>query len=180
MRDWTPMVGYGDINLVNANTTLYQVLYPLPDFAAGDAEFLVEDEEETGMLLERIVGDVTWSWQEEPTFGRAFWRLLPMGVNYDMLTVLEPFTPSLEPDSSEWANIRWWAERDYRVDEVGHVPAMPSGVDHPYWTRVDINPRQQMGSRRNLWPVIAYSNFTEPAMGARAQVRHRLRAYWKY
>lgn len=178
MIDFTPMPEYGAVNPCLPSTTLYTVLYPIPDFAAGMDEFLVESGEQRALFLERIVGSITlyWNNSELPAEPQVFWRLLPMGIDYAALTVLEPYTSPLDPRSSEWANLKWWDERQY-VGDVNTFAGHPSTIDHPYWTTVDCNPRMMMGSDRNLWPVLAVVNFDAVVT---LFVRHRLRALWKY
>lgn len=177
MIDFVPMVGYGETNLVANNSTEYVVLYPLPDYV-GDAEFLVEDSEEN-LFLERIVGQVNFSWNgaaaaDNPTVS---WRLMPLGMDYDALTVLEPFATPWTPRSPEWANLKWWDERHFSEFSAGSFFIPPDPIEHPYYTHVDIRPRMMLGARRNLWPVLAIRN---DDADLQLQVQHRLRALYKY
>lgn len=172
MLDFAPCVAFGDGVSVPASSTGYVILYPLPDFDVGDAEFLVEDAEETGLFLERIVGDILLSFADAGSAAVA-WSLLPMGANYASLQVLEPYTIDWNVNSSEWANVRFWDRRIYELETTVNTPLT---VDHPYWTQVDIKPRTLCGSSRNLWPVLAVQNF-HPTVALRVQ--HHLRALWK-
>lgn len=178
MIDFVPMVEYGTTIVLPANMTSYLVLYPVPDYDNTDEEFLVADNEDSNLFLERIVGQVTFSWdvQEVPTQSRVAWRLMPLGIDYSTLQVLEPFDP-WHPDSSEWANLKWWDERSIRILEQGVTDLMPAAVDHPYWSFVDCKPRMLLGSTRNLWPVLAIRN--DNAMDG-LNFKHRLRGLYKY
>lgn len=170
MRDWTPLVGYGQgVNVIGPGT-VYQILYPIPDFDAGDAEFLIEDEEEQGIFLERIVGEINVATGVDAAVA---WQLMPLGVDYEALTVLEPFTTDWDWFSSEWANCKFWDRRHYLAS---NTVAAASLVDHPYWTQVDCNPRFLLGSKRNLWPVLAMQCLL-PA--TTVTFSHTLRAFWK-
>lgn len=171
MMDWTPMALYGEeISLAGPGSAAV-ILYPLPDLgAAGTEEFLVEDDDETQLYLERIVGDIHMgvSVSESP----VAWQLMPMGVDYDTPAVLEPFTTPWSPLSSDWANLRWWDRRYYNAQ----IAIRPLAVDHPHWTHVDIHPRQMMGRKRELWPVLWIYAGTAVTL----RVSHQLRALWKY
>lgn len=176
VTDKTPMVGYGELVLVPATSTVYIVLYPIPDYT-GDAEFLVEDSEEN-LFLDRIVGtiNVVFTSSENLPDLAICWRLMPLGLNYDTQEVLEPFSVPFFAQSSEWANLKWWVERYYvprgaLVSEQG-----PLEVDHPWWTNVDYRPRMMMGAGRNLWPVLAVRN----PYAQDIRVEHRLTAFWRY
>lgn len=166
MMDWVPAVSYGATVSVAAASTVYVILYPLPDYIA-DQEFLYEDEVTSGLFLHRIVGSVTVSSDDAGNIPVA-WRLMPLGCNYDTLSVLEPFATPWSADQSEWANLRWWDERRY----IPTSAANPDLVDHPYWTRVDITPKQAFGQKRNLWPVLAIRNYSAAAS---MRLRHNLR-----
>lgn len=181
MIDFTPCVGYGELIDVPPQTTVYVVLYPLPDYAA-DAEFLVESEEETNIFLERLVGTVHLSWDgmAVPSNGQVGWRLMPLGVNYDTLEVLEPFSVPFFPSSSEWCNLKWWYERLRQVAFAGAAQLAPNVSDHPYWTTVDCKPKMMLGAGRNLWPVLAIRNDSAGVEEITLTLRHRLRALWKY
>lgn len=172
MRDWTPFVGFGERFTVAASSTTYVVLYPLPDFDVGDAEFLIEDEEESHLFLERIIGTVQLSWAQTASHNVA-WTLLPMGVDYEALAVLEPFTTDWTPASSEWANVKFWDRRQYYLEATVDYP---STVDHPYWTQVDCHPRFGLGSKKNLWPVLAVHNYH---LTVDIDAFHYLRGFWK-
>lgn len=171
MMDWTPLVAYGDEISVAGPGTAYVILYPLPDLgAAGTAEFLVEDDDSTQLYLERIVGEVYVSASVSPA--AVAWQLMPLGVDYDAPAILSPFTADWSPGNTEWANLRWWARQWYYTD----TDLLPSKVDHPAWTHVDIHPRQMMGRKRELWPVLCLYTST----GTTVRFRHYLRGLWKY
>lgn len=178
--DQVPMVGYGDQVALAVNSTVYQVLYPLPDFTT-DSEFLFEDEEERGIFLERIVGTVFMSWEgdELPTDARTpIWRLMPLGVNYDTGDANLPFSANFFANSPEWTNQKWWAERHYYVTgtTVGGAIQGPQEVDHPWWTHIEYRPKMRLGVDKNLWPVLAVRN---PSALVRLVYRHRLTAFWR-
>lgn len=182
MRDWTPLVGYSTAGTIDPLDTVYLVLYPLPDYAGSDREFLIEDDEGSAIFLERVIGDITFAWSEDPGSAQSNvgWRLMPLGVDFSTLEVLEPF--SAQPwdwGSSEWANLKWWDERVYREVDVAPAEGLipyPDTVDIPHWTFVDCHPRQLLGAKRNLWPVLAMRNRNA---NARLFYRHRLRGFWK-
>lgn len=171
MMDWTPLVLYGqEISLAGPGTASV-ILYPLPDLGAvGDAEFLVEDDDETQLYLERIVGEIFLA--TSVSSSTAAWQLMPRGVDYDTPAVLDPFTTPWDPNNSDWANLRWWDRRYYEPE----VTLRPTTVDHPHWTHVDVHPRQMMGRKKELWPVLML--WVGQAVTLRAV--HTLRALWKY
>lgn len=168
--DWTPLAFYGqEVSLAGVGSAAV-ILYPLPDLGAGDEEFLVEDDDRTQLFMERIVGDVHVSVSDAPA--AVAWQLMPMGVDYDTPAVLAPFTTPWTPLASEWANLRWWDRRYY----LANTDRRPSPVDHPHWTHVDIHPRQMVGRKRELWPVLQIYCGNTTTM----RVQHTLRALWKY
>lgn len=172
--DWVPMAFYGDAFTVLPGATGYVILYPLPDYALGDQEFLVEDEDETGMFLERIVGDIYVSTSILTGQEAVAWQLMPLGADYEAAVILQPYTTDWTPDDSEWANLRWWDRRCVAHATQGYY--WPESIDIPHWTHVDINPRQMMGAKRNLWPVLVVYN---DSPDSNVLVKHNLRALYK-
>lgn len=172
MRDWTPLVAYGSNVTVPASSTAYVVLYPIPDFFGSDAEFVIADEEEQGLFLERVVGDILLSWGQAADAAVA-WCLMPLGVDYESRVALLPYTSDWDANSSEWANEKFW---DKRLFQLGTTINTPDVVDHPYWTQVDCHPRMLLGAKRNLWPCLVVQNF-HPTQDLRLQ--HHLRGFWK-
>lgn len=172
MRDWTPLVGYGSVVDLAVSATAYLILYPLPAFSTTNEEFLVSDEEESGLFLERIVGDILVVAAEEQAVTVA-WCLMPMGADYEAVTVNEPYTSDWDANSSEWANEKFWDKRLYTATDGLNTPSL---VDHPYWTQVDCHPRMLLGVKRNLWPVLVMQNYSTTD---RALFQHHLRAFWK-
>lgn len=188
VRDFVPLVQYGVEVNVNPGVTQYIVLYPLPDLVGSDIEFLVEDNTESVLFLERVVGSVTLNWEDSEGVGptgsaaNAGWCLLPLGVDYSTLQVLEPFGTAWDWASSEWANVKWWDKRVRNIAGLVNLTGFeasqvqPSDVDIPYWTMVDIHPRMALGQDRNLWPVLAVRNRNA---NFRLTAVHYLRGFFK-
>lgn len=174
--DWVPMAFYGD-DIVLAGgpggTTGYVILYPVPDYGLVDEEFLYEDQEETGLFLERIIGSVHMS-STSPGGHTVAWQLMPLGVEYDTPAVLPPFTVGWSPRDSNWANLRFWERKERTLDPPNYT--YPAPQEDPSWTFVDIHPRQLMGAKHNLWPVLCVHN-ADAVYGVR--LHHTLRALYK-
>jgi len=176
MRDWTTCVGYAQSIVVPPASSVAVLLYPIPDYSGSNAEFLVEDEEEQSLFLERIVGQVFASPDEDFQAGAFTWRLMPLGVDYDTGAALWPFTLVSLFGSSESANLRWWAERCWVPVTTGSSSGAPEAIEHPYWTTVDVHPRNMLGAKKNLWPFLVLDNSSG---NVSLRVFHRLRAFWK-
>lgn len=173
MIDKVPMVNYGAIETVNPLTTVYVVLYPVPDYTT-DQELLYEDDVTQGLFLERISGTVYSYWEEAQGISVGL-ALLPMGVDYDTQSVLEISAAPWSIFATQWANQpHWWKRYFTPLPGVGAEP--PQAVDHPWWTRVDVKPRRMMGVRKNQWPVLAIRNYDSVQ---RVVVRHLLEAWYK-
>lgn len=174
MRDWAPMVGFGDTIAVAANSVFWVILYPVPEFATAGAEFVREDSEERFLYLERIRGSITGSFGGEVQ-DEVAWQLMPMGLDYETPAVLEPYTTPWSFYDSEWANMRFWDRRLYQGNAASYGGA-PQTLDHPYWTQVDVNPRTLLGSKDNLWPCLVIRNYSASTT---FRLIHTLRAFYK-
>lgn len=168
MIDGVPMVEYGNGVVVNPSSTTYVILYPLPDYI-GDAELLYEDDVTQNLFLHRISGEVRMAYTQPDDVAGAV-SLMPLGVNYDTITVNPPFASPWTFQSQEWANQPHWWKREYLPELV----SAPSLVDHPWWTRVDIKPRRLTGVKYNQWPVLACRNRGEQTL----IVTHYLKAWY--
>lgn len=176
--DGMPMVNYGQLEAINPLTTLYVVLYPVPDYI-GDQEFLYEDDVTRSLFLHRISGDIQMAWETPEDVASASyggWSLMPLGVEYDTVSVLQPFTIPWDPLLPEWCNLSHWAKRYYRPTLGAAFNGLPPDpFAHPWWTYVDVKPKRKLGVDNNLWPVLAVRN--SDAM-SRLYVRHTLKAWY--
>lgn len=176
--DWVVGRSYGRwVSAPNGITPL--CLYDF-DTRATETPHVVEDDE-AGLFIERIVGTIRVRSADVPsaqwtTWG---WRLMPLqgdlefgGVEFPMDTTT---TDMLDP---VYANLRWWDERYYTsippIDEF--TPHYGDTFDHPWWSQLDVHPRQAFGQKKNLWPSLVFSVETADTL----EVQHRLRMLIKY
>lgn len=169
--DWVPMSFYRSGITMSAGTTAFVILYPLPPYAVDDTELVFEDNDDIGLFLERVAGEIRVVWSQGAGTGVFTWRLMPLGADYDTPAALLPFSGANWSNTTEWANLRWWKDMRVVPGDVGAAEL----IDHPWWTTVDIHPRQLLGARRNLYPVLALDNQTT----VEVVVAHSLRALWK-
>lgn len=149
--DWVPCFGYGVTLTANAAETAARELLQLPDFAAVDSVGLVEDTDD--LFIHRIVGFVAMSNGHATSDAISLWRIMPLQADLETGVVQVPWDPvGTSLASGQVANFRFWAER-FRTLLPGDSPENTS-VDHPFWTQVDIHPKQAVGRRLNLWPSL--------------------------
>lgn len=95
-----------------------------------------------------------------------------MQVDLSLGTLEVPWDPALNTmreglEADNLANLRFWDERigdDHFAGPGGLSPDPMYNMgftDHPWWSHVDIKPKQQFGQRRNLWPALMIENHSD-------------------
>ena len=183
MMDWVPAYGRSLINSqVWTAVNLSQAL--VNTASGGAAEFGTFEGEEEEFFVERIVGTVSaWAPGLDGDPISVCLRIQPLQNNLTTVVPQLPFNPG-DGDSDYVANFRFWWERRYVVvpsvtssDVVATQRTSSNEVDHPYWTQVDIRPKQLIGRRLNLWPCMTF--WGNGALGETAEIRWSLRMLLK-
>jgi len=164
--DWVPCTGYGERRTLANGTTLVFPLYDLPAIAESHDEF----EEQSSLFILRIVGTIGVGHltgaggPPVDTVNPWMWRIMPLQADLTVPTVDLPWDPAVNNmregvDAGPIANLRFWDERigEDIGDSTANVNNL-SPVDHPYWSHVDIRPKQRFGLKLNLWPCIVFQN----------------------
>lgn len=168
--DWVPVVGYSVPTVVTADQTEAFQLYQVPVWASEDPS--VVEHGAPSLFLHRVVGSIFAipPAEQDVSFG---WRLMPLQANVELGIVQLPYDGTLIANSFKFgvaardiADLRFWDERVYNVTNATSTTGTAQqsggssrhGLYHPYWTEVDITPKQAFGARWNLWPSLVVDN----------------------
>lgn len=163
--DWVPCTRYGTRIVQATGLTFAFPLYELPVIADEVDRF----EESQDLFIHRIVGTVgighltAAGGAPVDTLNAWMWRIMPMQADLSAGTLDLPWDPAVSmrdgASAGSIANLRFWDERI--GEDIGDSTAGTnnlSPVDHPYWSHVDIRPKQKFGQRLNLWPTLVLEN----------------------
>lgn len=179
--DWVVCPNYGVSVTAGPDELSAFPLYGLPDAATDDLT-KVETADDWLVCL-RIVGDV-WcnratNSQGDPAFPLLLhWRIMPLQCDWDSVVLQLPVSPGSNAlNDQAYANIRWWDERMRYISQFD--PAMTPTYEldafvHPWWTHVDVSPKQAFGRNLNLWPAIVFWNPNPETVTVQWIVRLRL------
>ncbi len=169
--DWISCTNYGTGLTANSSNMSATTLYSLPDAAADDVD-KVEDADDV-LFCHRIVGTIAAQKVEDTTvFVRWGWRIMPLQADIDLVVPELPMAATTDLNDPDFANLRWWAERYFEssILETTHQTGLDT-ISHPWWTNVDIKPKQAFGIKRNLWPALVLWNGSADDL----RVTHRFR-----
>lgn len=165
--DWVPCTNYGVRIIQTVGLTVARALYDLPSASDRVDEF----EEASSLFIHRIVGTVgighlgAGGGPPVDTVNAWMWRIMPLQADLTASAIDVPWDPVTDSmrngafSAANIANLRFWDERI--GEDVGDSTAdinNLSPVDHPYWSHVDIRPKQKFGLKLNLWPTLVLEN----------------------
>lgn len=152
---------------------------PFTQAVATPGEYEGED---NNYFIERIVGTVSASVPGTNVVPTIV-RIQPLQADLDLSIPDVPWNVNT-PDGTFMANFRFWWERRYNAvpetasfiaPELHRTNALE--VDHPWWTQVDIRPKQVFGRTDNLWPCM--TGFISNSSPDRVRVAWSLRMLLK-
>ncbi len=169
--DWISCSNYGTALLANAQDLSATGLYKLPDLSIDEVD-VVEDASDS-LFCHRIVGTIAAQKVEDTTvFVNWGWRIMPLQADIELSVPELPVAATNDLDDPDFANLRWWGERRFSTSilETTHMTGLDT-ISHPWWTNIDLKPKQAFGIKRNLWPCLVLWNGSADDL----RVVHRLR-----